>query len=191
MKKDTNLEVPADWKEVTQLEFDYTVSQIHDAKREVFANGVRYIVVDHVARTNQVLALEMDDGKRWLHPMFFTGDKPDLSAINAVLGGEDDDGAKVARLWVEFKYELKKALMTDGVTWSTIAGIIKTTSQRAGKLITDQNIRTQVKGRFLVMLRRAEEFIKDPTAGSPNELCPKCNLNRFICNCEKQDPKLQ
>ena len=167
------------------MEFDYAMGQVN-WHRTAWANGVEYKIDD------ASVGLELDNDKCYLHPSFFGEEPPALEAIREAFEGTDDSTV-IARIWFEFRYGIKKAVQTSQVSWRDIQALIEAAMKRVRKEVKDAALKNQVNGRFMVMRKRCDEFIVDPTAAKEamTTTCPKCGLTLFLCPCSPQDEKLK
>lgn len=174
-------DIPENWREVPKKDFDY-IMQVVQWTRESYKNGVGYRV------SGDMVGFETNAGKFHLHPMFTQYEPDSISEVREILNGQDD-GSKVARIWFEFKYGLKRGTQSNPeFGYADIKALLQAAIKRVRREVKDPEVRNQVNGRFIVLIKRCDEFILNPD--STKATCPKCHLNVFICPCEKQDPIL-
>lgn len=108
-----------------------------------------------------------------------------IREFRRIMQGETD-AARAVRIWFEFRYALKHAPMTGKeLNWTDIKALLQAAIKRTRKHITNVETRNNMIGRFVVMIKRCEEFEVNPEADLAQK-CEKCQLPKFICPCPKE-----
>lgn len=110
------------------------------------------------------------------------GQEPDLvKGFSAMMqaGGMQNDMQVATKIYAEFKFKSR----TTCTTHEEIAALLAVAILDCERKIDSALVRNQVLKKFQVMKQRVEEFIEKP---DEEQVCPKCQLARFICPCPKE-----
>jgi hydroxymethylpyrimidine/phosphomethylpyrimidine kinase len=103
--------------------------------------------------------------------------------------GEHSDEQTLARIYAEFRWSIKKAGMIGQVGYADIVALLEAAVKRVQKQVKDPVLMSKALIYFVGAKQKMDEL--NETAKLQADVCPKCQLPKFLCPCNPQDETLK
>ncbi len=98
--------------------------------------------------------------------------------------GEARDQMTLAHIYAEFRWGIKKAGMIGQVTYADLLALLEAAVKRIQKQVKDPVLMSKALVHFAAAKKTLEDLHEADKLGA--DVCPKCQLPRFICPCQEE-----
>lgn len=103
--------------------------------------------------------------------------------------GEQSDSEKLLSIYGHFRWSLKKATMIGQVTYHDLDALLDAGIKRIEKQLKESPLRDKALEQFRIAKEKLLSFKDDQEQRA--DVCPKCQIPRFICLCNSSEEKAQ